>query len=143
MSCQETSLSIKFLIVDENDNLKYISPAKLKRISEGNDKKVVFKNEKVRLVEAIIERLGGEVINIIRLNYSQLVFTNEGRIDWDKELSLTIDLLEETDENENHPAGNIINARNYFLQKQYEREFKWQPSVELENKIKLKLLFNR
>jgi len=79
---------------------------------------------------------GSKALAILGINYSIVHFDDTGQIDAakdEREMRLAMELLPPLFE-EQQPAQ-IINAKERFIKKQYEHEFKWVPTPKLERAI--------
>jgi hypothetical protein len=133
------------LFIDEDDTIQKISNAKIKKLFNYEIGLPKYANKKIRTVHAIVESQGNEITGILQIWYNILTLDNQGKLDQNdmeqyKKLIIN-SAFSFSEENKNN--SNIIDASEYFLTKRIEREYNWNPSTELETKIKLKLLYNK
>mgnify|MGYP001197104968 CR=1 FL=1 len=85
---------------------------------------------------AILEVAGRKVLGVRHIDYFMLPFVGTGRIDkkkWTWRLRVAL---------ESPPSvlkgvypKQVIDARHRFMKRRYDREFKWEPSREVEEAI--------
>ena len=76
-------------------------------------------------------------MEILRFQYSFLIFDAEGKIDRDfeEEAQLASDILTPVLSSFEKSPDNVIEARHRFAKKRYEHKYTWKPSTEIEAAI--------
>jgi hypothetical protein len=138
-------LSLKVFIVNDDDTILPLSFARYERLIARNSKEVIpqFAEKRVRYGLAVVDLINRKPIEIVKIQYSYLSFDSEGRIDSDflkEESRLGLDILPPILK-ESNPQP-VIDARHKFAQKRFDRQYKWEPSPEIESAI-FNLIFKK
>ncbi len=131
-------IACRAFLVDDNDSLQKISMAKLDRLLHfiRAESLPQYSGRRVRCAMVFVEVAGRRVLGIRNIDYFLLTFDDKGRIDrkeWEKGMRLGMDLLPFIPDGE-HPKQ-IVNAQHRFAKRRYEHEFKWKPSLKVEEAI--------
>ena len=131
-------LSLRIFFIDDDDSVHRVSLARYKRLINRAlmERLSEFAGRRVRCASIFLEVADGKPAAVTHIEYSIISFDDSGQISADrteKEMQLAANLLSSSIE-EQQPAR-IIDARRYFLKRQYEHEFKWVPSRDLERAI--------
>ena len=131
-----TTLRI-FFIGDDNSLLR-IARAQYERLISHDPAARLpqYAGKSVRCATVVLEMLDREPVEIIHIGYSIIRFDKNGRFDVaqdEKEMQLAQQYISSL--HEEPQQARIINAKARFIKRQYENEFKWVPSPELEKTI--------
>ena len=128
----------RLFLIDDDDSLQRLSVEKLGRLIRF-DKGVAlprYAGKRIRCAMAVLEVVGRQVQTIRHIDYFMLPFDDKGRVDekeWTRGVRLALELLPSGLEGM-HPKQ-VVDAGHRFMKKRYDREFKWRPSQEIEQKI--------
>lgn len=136
-------ISIRYFLVDNEDNVKSISIAKIERLQKGDpgEKYPELKNEKIKLAEIYVEFDGRKPIRVIQIHGSFLSFDSNGMLDQEeiqKEMHAGVGAAIQIDLQDKNKK--IINAEKVFASKMFQNKYKWSLNDELKQKI-LKAIF--
>jgi hypothetical protein len=95
-----------------------------------------YAGNRIRYVLVVIELKNRKPVEILRIQYSYLTFDQKGRLREDereREARLSMEMIKPSllEEESNH----VIDARYKFAKKRFSREFRWEPSPEIETAI--------
>ncbi|HXG65702.1 MAG TPA: hypothetical protein VNO70_11390 [Blastocatellia bacterium] len=139
-------LGIRVFLIDGDNRLRRIS---LKRfhglIDRRDDVKPLpeYAGQRVRYALTILEVENRKPIAIKGIDCYILKFDDTGLVDkddWNKQKCFAVSMLDSFFPE--RVQGPVIDARKRFLQKQYEHEYRWQPSSEVEKAI-IKEIFGK
>lgn len=128
----------RLFLIDDDDSLQRLSVEKLSRLIRF-DRGVAlpqYAGKRIRCAMAVVEVAGRQVQTIRHIDYFMLPFDDKGRVDkkeWTRGVRLALELLPSIPE-ETHPKQ-VIDARDRFMKKRYDHEFKWKPSRKVEEEI--------
>jgi hypothetical protein len=128
----------RLLLIDDDDSLQRLSVEKLSQLIRF-DKGVAlsrYAGRRIRCAMAVLEVEGRQVQTIRHIDYFILPFDDKGRVDkkeWTRGVRLALEMLPSGLEGR-HPKQ-VIDARDRFMKKRYDHEFKWKPGRKLEEKI--------
>jgi hypothetical protein len=130
--------SLRIFFIGDDSSLHRISRAQYERLINHDpvERLPQYAQRDVRCATVVLEMLDREPVEIIHIGYSIVRFDPSGRLDAaedEKEMQLAQQYISSLHE-EPLRAG-IINAKARFIKRQYEYQFKWVPSPELEQTI--------
>ena len=131
-------LSSRLFLIDHDDSLQRLSVEKLSRLIRF-DKGVTlpqYAGKRIRCAMAVLEVAGRQVQTIRHIDYFMLPFDDKGRVDkkeWTRGVRLALEMLP-SGLGGTHPKQ-VIDARDRFMKKRYDHEFKWKPSRKIEEEI--------
>ena len=131
-------MSSRLFLIDDNDSLKRFSVEQLGRLLRF-DKRVTlpqYAGKRIRCAMAVLEVAGRQVQTIRQIDYFVLPFDDKGLIDkkeWTRGIRLALEILPSVIGG-THPRQ-VIDARDQFMKKRYDHEFKWKPSRKIEEEI--------
>ncbi len=98
----------------------------------------------MRYACVILETQNRKPNAITSIDCGILKFDSEGQFDedeWHRQARLAIEMIPSIIA---EPRSNsVINARSYFSKKRFEREFQWQPTLEIRKAIEEAILGNK
>lgn len=127
----------RIYFVNDKDEIKRVSNASFKRISDRNPKEVhpEYKNSRIRYAEVILEIENRKTVSIVRIVYGYLKFDSTGRIDkelQDEEMRAAMGMISFQSADK---SSNVVDASSRFAKKAYKDKYTWNPSPELEQAI--------
>jgi hypothetical protein len=141
MPCERrisVGMGSRLFLIDGDDSLQRFSVEKLGRLIRFEKGVALprYAGKRIRCAMAVLEVAGRQVQTIRHIDYFLLPFDDKGRIDkkeWTRGVRLALEML---------PSGlvgthpkQVIDARDRFMKKRYDHEFKWMPSRKLEEEI--------
>ena len=128
----------RLFLIDDNGSLQCLSVEKLSRLLRFDRGVVIpqYAGKRIRCAMAVLEVAGRQVQSIRHIDYFILPFDDEGRVDkkeWTRGVRLALEILP--------PilggtySNQVIDARDRFMKKRYDNEFKWEPSRRVEEAI--------
>ena len=131
-------LGTRIFIVNDDDTLKRMPMKRYHRLFKRHPEErfLEYAGNRIRYVLVVLELKNRKPVEILRIQYSYLAFDRKGRLREDEReraarlsMEMTKPLLPE--EESNH----VIDAGYKFAKKKFDREFRWEPSAELETAI--------
>jgi hypothetical protein len=131
-------MSIRIFIVNEDDSLKRLPLAKFERLRRGDPKEHLseYAGKRMRYALVFLEMENRKPIGINLIQYAYLSIDAKGRIDAaerERGARLALEMLPPI------PSENIdqdvIDAQHRFAKKQYDHQFTWESSPEIEEAI--------
>jgi hypothetical protein len=138
-------ISLKIFLVNDDDSIQPLALARYDRLFARNPKELIpqYAGKRVRYALVVVNLINREPIEILRIQYSYLSFDSTGRIDpayIEEETRLGFDILP--------PLlikpgpRQVIDARHEFAKKRFDRQYKWEPTPEIESAI-FNLIFKK
>ena len=136
-------ISLRIFIVNADDSIQPLALARYDRLFERDSSELIpsYAGKRVRYTLVVVNLLNREPVEILRIQYSYLSFDSAGRIDpayIEEETRLGFDILPPILKKPNTQP--IIDARHRFAQKRFDRQYKWEPTPEIESAI-INLIF--
>ena len=136
-------LSLKVFIVNDDDSIQPLALARYDRLFARDQSELIpsYAGKRVRYALVVVNLMNRKPIEILRIQYSYLSFDSEGMIDptyIKEEIKLGFDILPPILKEPNTQP--IIDARHRFAQKRFDRQYKWEPTPEIESAI-INLIF--
>jgi ribose 5-phosphate isomerase len=137
-------LGMRIFIVKDDGSLERLPVGRYNRLlqPDSNERLLQYADRRVRCAVIVVESKDRIPVEIVKSQYSYLLFDHEGRLlmEWDeKEAQLAMDMLEPVIADKDKQ---VVDARHKFARKRYAREYLWQPSPEIEAAIQ-KAIFGR
>jgi len=131
-------MACRVFMVDDNDSLQRLPMVRFNRLLrfEKRESFPQYAGKRIRCAMAVLVVAGKQVQTIRHIDYFMLPFDDKGRVDekeWTRGVRLALELLPSGLEGM-HPKQ-VVDAGHRFMKKRYDREFKWRPSQEIEQKI--------
>jgi hypothetical protein len=131
-------MSLRIFIVNDDDSLKRLPLAKFERLRRGDPKEHLSEHAGKRMRYALValEMENRKPIGINLIQYSYLTIDSKGRIDAaerERGARLALEMLPPI--SSENIDQNIIDAQHRFAKKQYDHQFTWEPSPEIEAAI--------
>ncbi len=128
----------QLFIIDDDDSIQRLSMARLDRLLQFDERETLprYVGKRIRCALAVLDVAGRQVLTVRHIDYFFLPLDVEGRIDqgeWTQGVRLALEVmstvLRETQ------SKQIIDARDRFMKRRYDHEFKWKPSRKVEEGI--------
>ena len=131
-------ISIRVLLVDDEDSLKRLPLTRYERLIRGNPNERLpqYAGKRVRFAEVAIELEERKPVQIIRAVYGILPFDSEGRIDaaeYEKEMRLSAEMMPPI--LADRPSPKIVDAKHKFAKKRFKDQFRWEPTSQIGKSI--------
>lgn len=137
--------SVKYYIIEENDNLKKMPTTKFHKLIDGEEgvSLMQYANKTIKYIEVVVEYENREPVEIYRLEPQYLTLDDKGMADqeelWKEGLSavnlLTPDIPPQFQESANHDKKIITSKKEVFESKKHRNEYSWVVSDQLKSKI--------
>jgi hypothetical protein len=136
-------LGTRIFIVNDDDTLKRMPMRRYHRLfkRDPEERFLEYAGNRIRYVLVVLELENRKPVEILKIQYSYLAFDQKGRLREDEReraARLSMEMIKPSlpEQEPNH----IIDAGYKFAKKRFDREFRWEPSAELEAAI-LKAIF--
>ena len=131
-------ISIRVLLVDDEDSLKRLPLTRYERLIRGNPNERLpqYAGKRVRFAEVAVELEERKPVQIIRAVYGILPFDSEGRIDaaeYEKEMRLSAEMMPPILADRSSPK--IVDAKHKFAKKRFVDQFRWEPTPQIDKSI--------
>jgi len=131
-------IGIRIYIVEDDDSLKRIPLTRYERMLGGVPGEALpqYSGRRMRSICAAIDMINRKPTEILRLDFSNLAFDSEGKLDrseFETAVRLGMDLLAPFETTA--PKRKVINASHRFAEKRYKDQFSWLPTPEIEAAI--------
>ena len=131
-------LGTRIFIVNDDDTLKRMPMKRYHRLFKRHPEErfLEYAGNRIRYVLVVLELKNRKPVEILKIQYSYLAFDQKGRLREDEReratrLSMEMVIPSMSEQELNH----IIDAGYKFAKKRFDREFRWEPSAELETAI--------
>ena len=138
-------MSLRIFLVNDDDSIQRLPLARYERLIHRDPKERLpqYAGRRVRYVEVALELEHRKPVRILRILYLILSLDPEGRIDaaeLEKGRRLGFDMVPPvlTDRG----ANQVIEARHFFAKKRFDKEYRWNPTPEIEPSI-LEAIFGK
>jgi hypothetical protein len=130
--------STRIFLVDDNDTIRRFPLSRFERLLREDPEECLpeFAGKRVRCVLSILELLGRQPVEIIRLEYFVLSFDSQGRLDRserEKAKELAVHMVPPY--SDRRVAESLVDAKHHFAKKQFADRYKWTPTPEIEAAI--------
>lgn len=131
-------IGLRVFLVNDDDSLQRLSLARYERLHRRDPEERLpkYAGSRVRYALVMLEVADRKPLEILRIQYSFLLFDSEGRIDESKrgrEAKLAMEMLPSLAQKQARP--HVIDARHRFAKKRFDDEYKWTPTPEIEAAI--------
>jgi hypothetical protein len=131
-------LGTRIFIVNEDDTLKRMPMKRYHRLFRRDPKEqfLEYAGNRIRYVLVVLELENRKPVEILRVQYSYLAFDQKGRLREDEReraARLSMEMIKTSPPEEE--SNQVIDARYKFAKKRFSREFRWEPSPEIETAI--------
>ena len=131
-------LGTRIFIINDDDTLKRMPMKRYHRLfkRDPEERFLEYAGNRIRYVLVVLELKNRKPVEILKIQYSYLAFDQEGRLREDERdraarLSMEMIIPSLPEQEPNH----IIDAGYKFAKKRFDREFRWEPSPEIETAI--------
>jgi len=131
-------LGTRIFIVNDDDTLKRMPIMRYHRLfkRDPEERFLEYAGNRIRYVLVVLELKNRKPVEILKIQYSYLAFDQKGRLREDEReraARLSMEMIKPLppEEESNH----VIDAGYKFAKKRFDREFRWEPSAELETAI--------
>ena len=131
-------LGTRIFIVNDDDTLKRMPMKRYHRLfrRDPEERFLEYAGNRIRYVLVVLELKNRKPVEILRIQYSYLAFDQKGRLrddERERAARLSMEMIKPLppEEESNH----VIDASYKFAKKRFDREFRWEPSAELEAAI--------
>jgi len=131
-------LGTRIFILRDDDTLMRMPLKRYHRLfrQDPEERFPEYAGNRIRYVLVVLELENRKPVEIVRIQYSYLAFDQEGRLREDereKAARLSMDMIKPMQPEQEH--NHVIDARYKFAKKRFDREYRWEPSPELEAAI--------
>ena len=132
------SISLRIFIIDNDDSLKSLPLSKFERLRRGDPKERLpqYSGKRIRYALVALEMENRKPVGINLIQYSYLHIDSEGKIDVterERGARLALEMLPPISSEKK--SRQVIDAQHRFAKKQYDGQFTWEPSPEIEAAI--------
>jgi hypothetical protein len=131
-------LGTRIFIVNDADTLKRMPLKRYHKLfrRDPEERFPEYASKRIRYVLVVLELENRKPVEILRIQYAYLAFDPEGRLREDerkKKARLSMYMLKpmQSEQEPNH----VIDARYKFAKKRFDREYRWDPSPQIEAAI--------
>jgi len=129
-------LGMRIFIVKDDGSLERLPFGRYNRLLQRHPSERLFQyaGKRVRCVVIVLESINRKPVDILKCQYSYLSFDSNGMLKkgGEREVKLAMDMLEPVIIER---AKQVVDARHKFARKRYAREYRWEPSPEIEASI--------
>jgi hypothetical protein len=129
-------LGMRIFIVKDNGLLERLAFEKYNRLLQRHpsDRLFQYAGKRVRCAVIVVKSINRKPVEILKCQYSYLSFDSDGMLKrgGEGEVKLAMDMLEPVIIER---AKQVVDARHKFARKLYAREYRWEPSHEIEASI--------
>ena len=131
-------LGTRIFIANDDDTLKRMPMKRYHRLFKRHPEErfLEYAGNRIRYVLVVLELENRKPVEILRVQYSYLAFDQKGRLREDEReraARLSMEMIKTSPPEEE--SNQVIDARYKFAKKRFSREFRWEPSAELETAI--------
>jgi hypothetical protein len=130
-------LGMRIFIVKDDGSLERLPFGRYNRLLQRHPSERLFQyaGKRVRCVVIVLESINRKPVDILKCQYSYLSFDSNGMLKkgGEGEVKLAMDMLEPVIIER---AKQVVDARHKFARKRYAREYRWEPSLEIEAAIR-------
>jgi hypothetical protein len=103
---------------------------------DPNERIPKYAGKRIRYAAVVVDLVNRKPVDIVRTQYSYLTFANDGKLDTkvlQKEGSLAANIISPGIRDREQPG--VIDASHRFAKKQFDHEYKWEPTPHIESAI--------
>ena len=131
-------IGLRIFLVNDDDTIKRLALRRFNLLLKHNPDECLpqYAGKRVRYALVILEIGNRKPIEILRIQYSFLLFDSDGRLEpseQEKWKRLALDMLPPIFLDKH--SQQVIDARHKFVKKRYDNEYRWTPSPEIEAAI--------
>jgi len=131
-------LGTRIFIVNDDDTLKRMPMKRYHRLFKRHPEErfLEYAGNRIRYVLVVLELKNRKPVEVLKIQYSYLAFDSQGRLQEDEReraARLSMDMIKPMPSEQE--SNQIIDARYEFAKKRFSREFRWEPSPEIESAI--------
>ena len=131
-------IGARTFLIDNDDSLQRFSMARLDKLLRSGFRETLpqYAGKRIRCAMVFLEIVDRRPVSIRNMDCFVIPFDAKGRVDkkeWERGMRLAMELLPSIREKES--PKQVIEARDRFLKRRYDHEFKWKPSREIERAI--------
>lgn len=132
-------LGVRVFFIEDDNSLKRISLKRLEKLIDNDadaEPLLGYAGQRVRYALVILDVENRKPIAIRGMDCSILKFDNKGRVDqdeWNKQKYFAVEMMASIIPEPK--IESVINARQRFIKKQYEHEFRWELDSEIKKAI--------
>jgi hypothetical protein len=131
-------LGTRIFIVNDDDTLKRMPMKRYHRLfkRDPEERFLEYAGNHIRYVLVVLELKNRKPVEVLKIQYSYLAFDQKGRLrenERERAARLSMEMIKPLlpEEESNH----VIDTGYKFAKKRFDREFRWEPSAELETAI--------
>ena len=129
-------LGMRIFIVKDDDSLERLPFGRYNRLirHDARERLPEYAGKRVRCAVIVVESINRKPVEILKCQYSYISFYSDGMLKkgGEGEVKLAMDMLEPVIIER---AKQVVDARHKFARKRYAREYRWEPSPEIEASI--------
>jgi len=132
------SVLFRVFFFDDEDRLSRVPLKRFERLMLRHDSSETFPElagRRVRYAFVALKGEQGKPVKVEHVDYAIIQFDDEGRLDEAEHMRAMQLAVETVSSPSRNSGGPVINARRQFSKKQYDHEFRWRPSPEVEGAI--------
>ena len=131
-------LGTRIFIVNDADTLKRMPMKRYHRLfkRQPEERFLEYAGNRIRYVLVVLESKNRKPVEILKIQYSYLAFDQKGRLREDEReraARLSMEMIKPLPHEEE--SNHVIDAGYKFAKKRFDREFRWEPSSEIETAI--------
>jgi hypothetical protein len=130
-------LGMRVFIVKDDGSLERLAFRRYNRLLQRHPGERLFQyaGKRARCAVIVVESINRKPVEILKCQYSYLSFDSDGMLKQGGEggVNLAMDMLEPVIIER---AKQVVDARHKFARKRYAREYRWEPSPEIETAIR-------
>ena len=127
---------MRIFLLNDDGSLERMPVGRYNRLLQRHPSERLFQyaGKRVRCAVIVVESINRKPVEILKCQYSYLFFDSDGMFKkgGEGEVKLAMDMLEPVIIER---AKQLVNARHKFARKRYAREYRWEPSPEIEASI--------
>jgi len=130
-------LGMRIFIVKDDGSLERLAFERYNRLLQRNtsERLLQYADKRVRFAAVVIESRNRKPIEILKSQFAYLLFDSGGMLKkgGESETRLAMDMVEPLTAEKNQQ---VVDARHKFARKRFAREYRWEPSPEIEAAIR-------
>jgi hypothetical protein len=134
-------LGMRIFIVKDDGSLERLPFGRYNRLlqRDPNERLFQYAGKRVRCAIIVVESENRKPIEILKSQFAYMQFDSDGMLEMggESETRLAMDMVEPLITEKNQQ---VVDARHKFARKRYAREYRWEPSPEIEAAIRKVIL---
>jgi transposase len=131
-------LTLRIYIVKDDNTLERLPLNKYERLLDRDPNELIprYAGKRIQYAAVVVDLVNRKPVDILRTQYSYLTFASDGRLDTKvlrKEGNLAANMILPSIRDRNQPG--LIDASHRFAKKQFDHEYKWEPTPHIESAI--------